>query len=170
MTHFYSELPPHIAAMRTDEAVAAFRAGAEVPGRGIDGLSDEQLDARPVPGTWTIRQIVLHLMDTDLIASFRMKRIIAEERPALELYDEVAFCTRLGYEQLQASTACEVFCLNRLLTAALLEGLPEQRFQRVAIHPEVGEMSLERFVRLYIHHLEHHMRFLREKRRLVERR
>jgi len=149
-------------------AVAAFAAGADVPRRAIDGLTAKQLDAHPIPNTWSIRQIVLHLMDTDLIASFRMKRIIAEEQPQLELYDEVAFSMRLGYERMQAATACEVFHLNRILTAEILGGLSEETFRRVALHPEIGEKSLGRFVRLYIRHLEQHMQFLRDKRELVK--
>lgn len=49
----------------------------------IRGLSAANLDAVPVPGSWSIRQIVLHLMDSDLIASDRMKRVIAQENPML---------------------------------------------------------------------------------------
>jgi hypothetical protein len=47
--------------------------------------------AFPVPGTWSIQQIVLHMMDSDLIASDRMKRVIAEDRPTLIGYNETAF-------------------------------------------------------------------------------
>ena len=36
--------------------------------------------AFPIPGTWSIQQIIMHLMDSDLIASDRMNfaKVIAE--------------------------------------------------------------------------------------------
>ncbi|MEI8194638.1 MAG: DinB family protein, partial [Phycisphaerae bacterium] len=50
-------------------------------GDAIQGLAPADFQATPVPGAWSIQQIVLHLMDSDLVASDRMKRIIAEENP-----------------------------------------------------------------------------------------
>ena len=46
--------------------------------------------------------------------------------------------------------------------------LPDVAFERAAQHGEMGEMSLGRFLRLYIKNLDHHMRFIREKRELVK--
>jgi hypothetical protein len=52
-----------------------FEAGADIPLRAIAGLSPAELDAFPVPGTWSIRQIIVHLWESDLAASHRMRRI-----------------------------------------------------------------------------------------------
>ena len=168
MGHFYSSLPESIAVLSDREAVDRYAQGAGVPGEAIEGLTADQLNAFPVPGTWSIQQIVVHLMDTDLIAAYRMKRIVAEDRPALDLYDEVAFSKRLHYERLDAARVCEVFRLNRLNVADMLRAVPAAAFAREAIHQENGAMTLGLFLRLYVHHLDHHMRFLREKRSLVE--
>ena len=61
------------------ELIDRYAAGGSQLAPAIAGLSREQLNAFPVPGTWSIQQIVLHLMDSDLIASDRMKRVAAEE-------------------------------------------------------------------------------------------
>ena len=37
--------------------------------------------AFPVPGKWSVQQLVMHMLDSDLVAGERMKRIIAEPRP-----------------------------------------------------------------------------------------
>ena len=50
----------------------------------IAGLSEEQMAAFPVPGTWSIQQIVLQLLDSDLIGAERMKRVTAEDDPLLD--------------------------------------------------------------------------------------
>lgn len=141
--------------------------GAAIPAQAIAGLSAADLDALPVPGTWSIRQIVLHLMDSDLIAADRMKRIIAEDQPALIGFDESAFARNLFYTQLDASAAAELFRANRLLMGEILRRLPESAFVRVGMHNQRGRVTLGQLVELYVRHLDHHMKFLKHKRQLL---
>ena len=100
------------------------------PHRSLAGLSQADLLAFSVPGTWSIQQIILHLMDSDLIGSDRMKRVAAEEHPTLVGYDETAFSKRLGYEHLSAEMAAEIFRLDGLMTADVLRHLPDSAFGR----------------------------------------
>jgi hypothetical protein len=141
-----------------------YAAGGATLALAIKGLSQGELDAHPVPGTWSIRQIVIHMMDSDLIASDRMKRVAAMERPLLMGYDETAFSELPGSETLDVDIACEIFAKNRLLTAHVLRHLPDAAFERYGIHSENGKVTLAYFVRAYIDHLEHHMKFVRDKR------
>ena len=133
----------------------------------IAGLTREQLNAFPVPGTWSIQQIVLHMMDSDLIASDRMKRVAAENNPTLIGYDETAFGNSLFYEELDPQLACEIFEKNRLLTAEILRRLPAASFARTGQHNERGTVSLQDLLETYVGHLEHHLKFIVEKRRLL---
>ncbi|QDV89997.1 Putative metal-dependent hydrolase YfiT [Phycisphaerae bacterium RAS2] len=167
MPHFYESIPEAVRSMTDQQAVEAYAQGAEMPARAIVGLTDSQLDALPIPGTWSIRQIVVHLMDSDLIAAYRMKRIIAEDRPRLDVWDENAFVPKLRYERQSASRAAELFRVNRLVMADILRGLPVDAFARVALHPEVGELPLGVLLRLYVHHVHHHLAFIEKKRNLV---
>jgi len=147
--------------------VERYVAGATVPVEAIRGLTTQELNAFPVPGTWSIQQVVLHLMDSDLIGADRMKRVIAEESPTLLAYDETAFSKRLFYETLDPTQACEVFRLNRLLTGAILRKLPDAAFARAGTHTERGRETLEDLVKGYADHLDHHMKFVKEKRRAL---
>ncbi len=149
------------------ELVARYRAGGPVPAQAIAGLTRDDLLAFPVRGTWSIQQIIIHLMDSDLIAADRMKRVIAEERPTLLGYNETAFAQRLFPERLDVTMACDVFHKNRLMTAEILSHLPEEAFSRVGLHNERGEVSLRHFVESYSDHLDHHLKFIYEKRRLL---
>jgi DinB superfamily len=147
--------------------IEQYEAGAGVPSGAIRGLSGEELDAQPVPGTWSIREIVVHLMDSDLVGSERMKRVIAMEEPSLLGYDETAFARALDYGSTDVGLASEVFALNRKLTARILRGLPDRAFDRVGHHSERGPETLRDLVEGYVGHLEHHMTFVRRKRELL---
>ncbi len=136
----------------------------------IAGLSPEQLKAFPVPGTWSIHQIVIHMMDSDLIGADRMKRVAAEDRePTLIGYDETAFVRELSYHELDPQKAIDVFDLNRQLTAEALRRVPADRWSRVGHHNEHPHpMSLTDLVTNYIEHLEHHLKFIAQKRAMLE--
>ncbi len=150
------------------DLIERYAAGATSPAQAIAGLSREQLNAFPVPNTWSIQQIVLHLMDSDLIGADRMKRVAAENRPPTLIgYDETAFARGLFYDQLDPRMACEVFEKNRLLTAEVLRRLPEAAFNRTGDHNEHGPMTLAELVENYVGHLDHHLKFIREKRKLL---
>jgi hypothetical protein len=144
-----------------------YAAGATLPAKAIAGMTRADLLARPVPGRWSTQEVIIHLMDSDLVASDRMKRIIAEDRPLLIGYNETLFVKNLGYDRLDAGLACEIFEKNRVMTAAILRDLPPEAFQRAGIHNERGLETLEEFVKSYADHLDHHLKFIQEKRRAL---
>jgi uncharacterized damage-inducible protein DinB len=149
------------------DLVEQYAAGADRLAHAIVGLTRDDLAALPVPGTWSIQQIVLHMMDSDLISSDRMKRLIAEENPTLIGYDESAFARSLFYEALDAGLAADIFAKNRRLTAEILRRVPDEAFGRFGTHSERGRVTLAQYLQGTVDHLEHHLHFLRDKRRLL---
>jgi len=141
-----------------------YEAGGDLPARAISGLTRDELLAHPIPGTWSVQEVVLHLMDSDLVGSDRMKRVIAEPNPTLLAYDETLWNKSLGYDRADATAACEMFRLNRKLTATILRWLPDEAFGRTGNHTERGIESLGQLIEGYVEHLNHHLKFVREKR------
>ena len=148
--------------------VEEYARGGPLLSQAIIGLTEQQFRARPVPVTWSIGQIVLHLLDSDLNASERMKRVIAEDNPPLIGMDESLFAERLFYDELDPQLAAEMFGLNRKLTAEILRRVPEEGFGRIGTHNQRGQVTLAGLVELYVGHLDHHLKFLRHKRRLLQ--
>ena len=142
----------------------ADRLGVREQRRAIAGLSREDLLAFPVPGTWSIQQIVIHLMDSELIGIDRMRRVIAEENPLLIGFDEKKFSQRLYYNENSPETAVTLVDLTRKEFAKVLRKLPGEAFARTGIHNEVGKVTLGELVQKYVRHLEHHLKFIAEKR------
>jgi uncharacterized damage-inducible protein DinB len=142
-----------------------YEADADLPARSIAGLSPDDLKAFPGPGAWSVQQVILHLMDSDLIGADRMKRVAAEPKPpALIGYDETAFASQLHYHDQDPVTACEVFRLNRRRTATVLRRLPDEAFAKIGNHSERGPETLEQLVRDYVEHARYHLKFISDKR------
>lgn len=133
------------------------------------GLTRPQLLAQPIPGTWSLQQIAIHLYESDLIGADRMKRIAAMDRPLLIGYDETAFSQLPGVDELDAQEACQLFLRNRAMLAVVLRRLPAAAFQRFGIHNEYGKVTLEAMVRNYVEHLDGHMVHVARKKALVTR-
>jgi hypothetical protein len=141
--------------------------GAKALGAAIAGLTKADLTAFPVPGTWSIQQIVFHMYDSELIASDRLKRIIAMENPLLIGYDETAFASHLFYNDLDSQVACSIVEQNRQLTAEIFRRLSDEAFSRTGIHNERGKITLGEYLKSTCDHLDHHLTFIRKKRELL---
>lgn len=130
----------------------------------IRGLTPEDLVAFPVPNTWSIHQIVLHLLDTDLIMASRMKWVIAQDNPTLPSFDESLFAKNLHYHAQPADEAVQLFDLNRRLFASVLRNLPDEAFNRQGTHTERGPITIAKLLQYTVEHLDHHLKFIHDKR------
>lgn len=146
------------------QLIARYARGGELLTPAIAGLTPADLNAFPVPGTWSIQQIVMHLVDSDLIGADRMKRTVAEDHPLLIGYNENRFAERLHYESMNAQLGVQAFAAVRRMTADLLERLAPADFERWAVHNEMGRVNLAEQIEKYVGHLNHHLKFLYEKR------
>jgi uncharacterized damage-inducible protein DinB len=144
-----------------------FEAGATTPAAWIRGANPDQLRARPVPGKWSLMEVVLHVLDSDLAAGHRFRRIVAEESPLLIAYDETLFAARLSYHDMEPGEVVALFELHRRFTARWLRTVPHESFERAGIHNQRGKVTLAQFVKIYIDHLTHHEAFVKDKRRAL---
>jgi DinB superfamily len=131
----------------------------------IQGLAKEDLAAHPDPKAWSIQEAVHHIVDSDLIATDRMKRIIAEDRPLLIGFDESRFAASLYYGQQSIDDAVTIFELNRRQFARVLRRLPAKAFDREGIHNQRGAVKLSDLVTGMTGHVEHHLEFIDRKRK-----
>jgi len=151
-----------------DQTIDRYERGGQILHDAIAGLSREQLLAHPVPGTWSIQEIVIHLMDADLIAIDRMKRMIAMENPLLVGYDEAAFSKKLAYDQQSPADAVTILDLGFRNFAKVLRTLPPDAWTRQGTHNERGPVTLGDYLQSMIKHMDHHLKFVKEKRAMVE--
>lgn len=144
-----------------------YEQGGERLAQAVRGLTPEDLTSYPIPGTWSIQQIVLHLADADLVIADRMKRVIAEEKPALLSYDESKWAARLAYHEQSIDEALTMFDLCRRQMVRVLRTLPDEAFARTGIHSERGPVTLLHLLQGAVDHLEHHLKFVHKKRALM---
>ena len=101
--------------------VARYRTGADAFADALDGLTDAQLDTRPLDGGWTPRKVAHHVADSETHSYIRLRRLVAEDDPPIAGYDEELWSRRLHYDR-PITAAVAVVRAVRAASLELLEG------------------------------------------------
>ncbi len=126
--------------------------------KALRGLTEAQLARRPLPEKWSVKEIVAHLADGEVILGSRYRFVAAQEKPALVGYDQDAFVAMLGVENTTAADLLDDFALARAVNLGLLDRLPTGSLDRVGLHSERGEESILAMLHMYAGHDLHHLR------------
>ena len=153
--------------MHHQELIDRYVAGTDLIHQAVHGMSEEQLDATPIPGKWSTRQVVCHLADFEPIYADRMKRVIAEECPSFFGGDPDVFAAHLAYDRRPIGEELNVLSAVRQHVATILRGLSAEDFQRTGTHSEAGRMTLEKLLTNIGNHVPHHIHFIEEKRKAL---
>jgi len=133
-----------------------YRDGATIFTSVVARLGDAELDARPFPGEWTVREICHHLADGEINSGVRLRRLIAEDDPFLPGYDEMEFSRRLHYQGREIGPSVAAVAAVRAATFQILECLTEEEWARTGTHGEHGPYGVEAWLRDYADHPADH--------------
>lgn len=154
--------------MDITKLIEDYLAGPQELRGAVAGMTQQQLDARPVPGRWSTREVVCHIADYEPVYADRMKRVIAEDEPTLLGGDPGAMAVRLAYADRDLEEELGLVELVRRQMARILRSLKPEDFQRKGIHSVRGPVALEKLLQQITEHIPHHIRLIEEKRAAME--
>jgi len=149
-----------LAVLGTQDPMAVLRATPERLRQVVAGRSRDELRRPERPGKWSAVEVVQHLADSELVWAYRIRRIVAEDRPTITGYDQDRWATALAYRTVDIAHALEEFDALRGANVRLLAGLPPTALARVGLHSERGEERLDHMMKLYAGHDLVHLRQL----------
>jgi hypothetical protein len=126
----------------------------------VAGLTEAQLSAREAPGKWSTRHVVRHLADSEIVWGWRLRLVLAQDRPPLTGYDQDLWADRLRYAEANVADAIDELAAVRRTHIRLLEPLSPADLDRVGLHSERGEESVRHMMRMYAGHDVLHLRQL----------
>ncbi len=109
----------------------------------IRGLSPRQLAWRPAPGKWSIRGIINHLTETEMVMCCRARWIAFEENPTLVPFDQEKWAKGWAREKEPLGETMERFRLLRRSQLRLFRGASARDLKRSGLHPERGVVTLK---------------------------
>jgi hypothetical protein len=139
-----------------DRLIAQYSGGYREVQTALDGLPPAAMTAHPFAGKWSAREIIHHLSDSESISAQRLRRLISEERPVIQGYDQDAWAVLLRYNLRDHAPALELFRAVRATTAQLLPELTDEDWQRAGWHTEHGLYTPTTWLQIYAVHAHNH--------------
>lgn len=145
-----------IDATRRSEYIDIIRGLPAAISAAVDDLTETQIDTEYRPGGWTVRQTVHHVADSHANSLIRFKLALTEdEPPTIKPYYEDRWA-ELGDSKLPIDVSLKMIDSLHTRWVALLNSLTDADFNKVFIHPETGEWTLDGALALYAWHSKHH--------------
>ena len=136
--------------------IAQYKAGFDEVSRNLAGIPQSLLTAHPIPGKWSAAEIVHHLADSETISGLRLKRLLVEDHPLIQGYDQDQYAAKLRYNAREIAPALEAFRAARATAAQLVDMMTEDDWHREGTHSESGSYTAEDWLKIYAAHAHNH--------------
>lgn len=126
-------------------------------GKGLLGLTNEEIKRVPAPNEWTIHQAAAHVRDTEVqVFLYRVKRILTEELPAVPNFSQEAWSREHYSPDEPIKKIARDFVAARRKVVKSLRALSDKDWARRGTHSAFGNISIEWLVtHFYAHTLDH---------------
>jgi hypothetical protein len=131
-------LNPYAKFLGEQDARAVIAATPGLLHQAVCALTPEQIEAPIAPGKWSVREIVAHMADCELVFGFRLRQTLAMNSPVIQPFDQDD-------------------CATRAWNLKLIGGASEADFARETTHPERGAMTFGTVVETMAGHDLNHL-------------
>lgn len=119
------------------------------------GLGPDVCDRRPATRKWSVREIIAHLADCEIVFAFRLRQTLTGDHPTLQPFDQGEWAER--YALYDLPSACRLFAATRTWNVKLLRGVSAAERKLPVTHPERGTMTLWTIVETMAGHDINHL-------------
>jgi hypothetical protein len=112
----------------------------------------------PSPGKWTIKEIVIHLIDDEANRYIRFRKLIAENGSSISPYEQNEWAIKLSYINMDLDNYLTMFKVLRENTYEMLKMLPDEAWDNFINHPEKGKQTLDELLKISAVHDDAHMK------------
>ncbi|MFD1863034.1 YfiT family bacillithiol transferase [Planococcus chinensis] len=126
----------------------------------VDGLEDEQLGKRYREGSWTVRQLVHHIADSQLTMYQRLRLALTDDNPTVPPFDQEKWAELPDNELPVESSVRILEGLNERIVA-IGKNVTDDQLKRVFTHETNGEISVATKLAKLCWHEEHHLEHIK---------
>ena len=138
------------------QLIAAYNDGYNEVAAALEGFPQDSLTAHPIAGKWSAAEIVHHLADSETTSGLRLRRLLVEDHPLIQGYDQDAYAAALNYNRREIAPSLEAFRAARATAAQLFEFMSDDDWQREGTHSESGSYGAEDWLKIYAAHAHNH--------------
>ncbi len=139
-----------------EKLIATYKAGYDEVLESLKDFPPASLTAHPIAGKWSVAEIVHHLGDSETIAGIRLRRLLCEDHPVIQGYDQDEYARRLNYNERDIAAALEAFHAARANTGQVLDRMDADDWTREGSHTESGRYTVADWLKIYAAHAHNH--------------
>lgn len=139
------------------DAIKVQRATAAKLKKLTHALTPKQLRWQPDAGKWSIAEIVAHLADVEIVASWRMRSIIGSDGITIQPFDQDVWASVFEYSKRDPGQSLEIFRVLRENNLSMLKALPPEAWERHGMHLERGKETIAHLARMFAGHDTNHV-------------
>jgi uncharacterized damage-inducible protein DinB len=124
----------------------------------VAGRSDSDLTRKPAPGKWSVREILAHLADCEVVIGWRLRTILATSGAPLQAFDQDVWAAAFKYDEAPIQESLDLFEASRRGNLRLLGSVDPARLENFGMHEERGMETINHLVRLNAGHDLNHLR------------
>jgi len=125
--------------------------------------NEDKIDYAYADGKWTVRQLVMHIMDTEQIFAYRLLRIArGDTGTPLPGFDQDVFIENTDFSHLDAGDLIRMVESQRAHTFALLNTVTTDKMDNTGI-ASGSPISVRALIYIMAGHAEHHLQILNER-------
>ena len=156
---------PDVTPEKRRTAIAAIKSTPSALRAAVKGLTDAQLNTPYRDGGWTVRQVVHHVPESHMNAFTRFKLALTEDNPTIKAYEEDRWAKLGDVARAPIDTSLALLDALHERWGILLDVMTDEDFRRPLVHPQSGQMTLDRMLQLYAWHGPHHVAHITSLRR-----
>ncbi|GGG73085.1 DinB family protein [Paenibacillus radicis (ex Gao et al. 2016)] len=123
----------------------------------VQGLSEELLLWQPGPGKWSINEIVGHLLDSNIVNSYRIRKIISEPVTPIVTFAHESWVSQQQFNDTSVDEMLTAYEALAVYNGILLKKLNEEQWLRYGLKGE-EKISIAHIIDSFIcNHVEKHM-------------
>lgn len=152
----------YISKIAENDVIAVLEAQAREVDQFLRSIPEAQATVLHAPYTWTIKQVVGHLIDAERIFAYRALRFARGDSQPLPGFDENAYVPVAEFERLSLKALADELAVVRQATLHLFRNLPEASWTRMGT-ASGSPMSVRAAAFTIAGHTQHHLAIMRKR-------
>jgi len=128
----------------------------------LSSIEERDLDEKYGPDKWSIREVILHIVDTEIIFNYRALCTSRYEKQILPGFDQDDYILPEQFKNLDKNYILDYFCKTRDASIIMFKGFTDAQWLQVG-HMSSYTMTLRSFPFMLAGHFDHHMQILKER-------
>ncbi|MFT2008984.1 DinB family protein [Pontibacter sp. 13R65] len=161
-TEYPEYLRGYIEAAKAEDLLVGLAASQQYIINFMLELKEPQLNSRYQPGKWSIKEVLLHIVDTERIFAYRALRFSRQDKTPLAGFDQDLYVEPSKAASRTITSILNEYAAVRQATIELFKNLNEEALNQRGTASN-NEISVRAIGYAILGHEIHHLRIIREK-------